>query len=203
MPTFIKICGLRTPRAVAAACAAGADAVGFVFADSPRRVTPAEARVLCADLPSGVLRVAVMRHPSAQEWAAVQAEFAPDWLQTDAEDFAGLDLHEDIAPLPVYRDTPALDESAAMAAPRLLFEAAASGSGQQADWGRAGRLARGTELMLAGGLKPDNVASALRTARPWGVDVSSGVESAPGEKDEQRIAAFVRAVRDEELRRAN
>src|SRR5690606_32055583 len=89
---FVKICGITTPAALDAAVRAGADAVGFVFAESPRRIAPAAARRLCAGLPPSVIRVAVMRAPSAAEWAEVAAEFAPDWLQADAEALARLDL---------------------------------------------------------------------------------------------------------------
>lgn len=195
MRVFVKICGLSTPRAVAAAVEAGADAVGFVFAESPRRVTPKRARQLCMDLSPVVIRVAVMRHPAATEWQAVAEEFEPDWLQTDAADFAGLDVAERFGRLPVYRDseslTPAPDEP-------VLFEAAVSGRGALADWQRAAELTRAHKLVLAGGLTPDNVGEAIATVRPWGVDVSSGVESRRGVKDVSRIAAFLQAVREAE-----
>lgn len=102
MRVFVKICGLSTPRAVAAAVEAGADAVGFVFAESPRRVTPKRARQLCEGLSPVVIRVAVMRHPAGAEWQAVAEGFEPDWLQTDARDFAGLDVAERFGRLPVY-----------------------------------------------------------------------------------------------------
>ena len=101
---FVKICGITTERAIEAAAAAGADAVGFVFAESVRRVTPERARRLAAALPAGVLRVAVLRHPTAEEAARVLGELAPDWVQTDAEDFAELRLPEGCTALPVYRD---------------------------------------------------------------------------------------------------
>lgn len=195
MSTFVKICGLRTPEAVAAAVAAGADALGFVFADSPRRVTPAEARALCAGVPGHVLRVAVMRHPSPAEWQAVAETFAPDWLQTDAGDLPALVLPPGVRSLPVFRDRPDFDPAAAAGADLVLFEAAESGQGAAADRGRAAALARRTRVILAGGLNPDNVAEAIRAVRPHGVDVSSGVESARGIKDLGRIAAFIAAVR--------
>lgn len=194
MALFVKICGLSRPADVAAAVAAGADAVGFVFAPSPRQVSPAEAAALCAGLPPHLRRVAVMLGPAAAEWAAVRAGFGPDWLQTEVGDFAGLALGA-TARLPVYRDTAALDEAAAAREDLLLFEAAASGQGHRADWDRAARLASSTRLILAGGLNPDNVAEAVRRVRPFGVDVSSGVESRRGVKDPARIAAFVAAAR--------
>ncbi|MEO8445091.1 MAG: phosphoribosylanthranilate isomerase [Gammaproteobacteria bacterium] len=206
MRVFVKICGLSTPRAVAAAIDAGADAVGFVFAESPRRVTPKRARQLCASVPAVIIRVAVMRHPPLAEWLAVADGFEPDWLQTDAGDFSGLAVAERFGHLPVYRDTPAL--ASALAAGRLpvdgplLFEAADSGTGTRADWQRATELARGRQLVLAGGLTPENVGEAIATVRPWGVDVSSGVESKRGVKDTGRIAAFLEAVRAAEQQHA-
>jgi phosphoribosylanthranilate isomerase len=195
---FVKICGLSTPRAVSAAVIAGADAIGFVFAASPRRVTPKRARQLCGDVPPVMIRVAVMRHPPAAAWRAVMDEFEPDWLQTDAADFAGLEVPEPFGRLPVYRDTAALHTTSLPTDAPFLFEAAASGAGARANWQRAAMLADGRQLILAGGLTPDNVGEAIATVRPWGVDVSSGVESKRGVKDIGRIAAFIEAVREAE-----
>lgn len=204
MRVFVKICGLSTPRAVATAIDAGADAVGFVFAESPRQVTPKRARQLCAGLSPVVIRVAVMRHPAAAEWQAVATGFEPDWLQTDAADFDGLDVPERFGRLRVYRDSDAPKTGAALAVDEpFLFEAAVSGEGARADWRRAAGLARGRQLVLAGGLTPDNVGEAIATVRPWGVDVSSGVESKRGVKDVGRIAAFLQAVREAERAHAN
>ena len=89
---FVKICGLSTPEAVDAALCGGADALGFVFSESPRRISPDLARELCEGLRRAVIRVAVMRHPTAAAWNEVRAAFAPDWLQTDREDFDALEL---------------------------------------------------------------------------------------------------------------
>lgn len=198
MRVFVKICGLSTPRAVSAAVNAGADAIGFVFTESPRQVTPKCARQLCANVSPVIIRVAVMRHPPAADWRAVADEFKPDWLQTDADDFVGLDVAEQIGRLPVYRDTPALDAAVLPMDEPMLFEAASSGEGVRANWQRASSLAPGRQLILAGGLTPENVGEAIATVRPWGVDVSSGVESKRGVKDVGRIAAFMQAVREAE-----
>jgi phosphoribosylanthranilate isomerase len=195
MRIFVKICGLTTAQALRTAIEAGADAVGFVFAASPRRLTPPAAAALSAEAPPGILRVAVMRHPLAGEWAEVARVVRPDWLQTEAEDFNDLQLPAGVERLPVYRDLPGLDSAAVAREDRALFEAAASGTGQAPDWERARGLARKTRLVLAGGLHPGNVAEAIRRVRPWGVDVSSGVESSRGVKDPALIAAFVAAVR--------
>jgi len=196
---FVKICGINSEAAAAAALEAGADALGFVFAESPREITPERARELAADVPAGVKRVAVLRHPPRDLWQRVLDVFAPDWLQTDAEDLADIELPKNCAALPVYRD------GRAPSAPprRLLFEGVKSGSGRAADWNEARALAARCELILAGGLDAANVADAIRIVRPWGVDVSSGVESRRGEKDPRKIREFIARVRalDESARR--
>jgi len=190
---FVKICGINSVEAVAAAVAAGADALGFVFAPSPREVTPEQAKALCADVPSHVVRVAVMRHPHKEHWQRVIEVFEPSWLQTDAEDFKWITLPKSCLALPVYRDADAPADSDLP--DRLLYEGTQSGSGRVADWDEAHGLARVAEVILAGGLNADNVADAIRFVRPWGVDVSSGVERERGVKDPAKIQEFVARVR--------
>ena len=194
MRVFVKICGLRTADMVRAAIDAGADAVGFVLAESPRQVSVVQAMELSQQVPPGILRVAVLRQPSPEQWQAVVERLRPDWIQTDAADFVAVTLPDTIEALPVYRDVPALDRAAVGREDRALFEATASGVGLSPDWDRAWELARLTRLVLAGGLDPGNVAAAIRHVRPWGVDVSSGVEVG-GCKDAERIRAFVRAAK--------
>jgi phosphoribosylanthranilate isomerase len=190
---FVKICGMNSAEAVAAAVEAGADAIGFVFAPSPREVTPERAVELCAGLPAGIKRVAVMRHPEADRWRRVLEVFAPDWLQTDADDLGAIKLPAGCTALPVYRDSNAPADSDLP--DRLLFEGSHSGSGKLADWDEARGLSRVAEVILAGGLNADNVAEAIRFVKPWGVDVSSGVERARGEKDPAKIKEFVARAR--------
>jgi phosphoribosylanthranilate isomerase len=190
---WVKICGATTPDAVAGAIAAGADAVGFVFAPSVRRVTPAQAAQLAAPARGRLRCVAVMQHPQTDEVAQVLAEFRPDVLQTDLQDLAALDLPATLERLPVLR---AGREAPASLPPRAVFEGPVSGAGVAPDWAGAVALRlRGVEILLAGGLREANVDAAVRTVRPWGVDVSSGVERAPGIKDMELIARFVAAAR--------
>ena len=174
---WIKICGMTSERAVAAALAAGADAIGFVFAPSAR------GRVRC---------VAVTRHPTQAELDALLREFRPDVLQTDALDLEALRLPEALEQLAVLRS------GAPLPAPlprRLLYEGPASGSGTLSDWPAAGALAQRTQLVLAGGLDARNVAHAIAVVQPFGVDVSSGVEERPGVKNAAAIGDFVAAAR--------
>ena len=101
---FVKICGLSNELHVQVAVEAGADAVGFVFADSVRRVEPLQAARIASLVPETVKRVAVMLHPSNEEWQVVLRDFAPDVLQTDATDFESLDVPASVECWPVYRE---------------------------------------------------------------------------------------------------
>jgi len=191
---WVKVCGLRTPAGVEAAAAAGADAVGFVFHEpSPRNLSLEAARELQRAVPPGMTRVAVFLHPSQALVDAVLAEIAPDLLQTDASDLAALRLPEGLGVLPVLRSGAPLAEPLPG---RVLYESGRSGAGELADWSSAAGLSRRTQLVLAGGLHAANVADAVRTVRPFGVDVSSGVESERGVKDVKLIRRFLRAARE-------
>jgi phosphoribosylanthranilate isomerase len=193
MSCLVKICGLRHIAMVNVAVEAGADAVGFVFAESVRQVTARHAAFIAANVPEQVLRVAVMLHPSAEEWDEVQAIFCPDVLQTDAADFDRLDVPDDIARWPVIREG---EVTAEEELPKtFVYEGKTSGQGETVDWSTARKLAERAQLILAGGLSQDNVAEAIRQVGPYGVDVSSAVESAPGEKDPDLIRDFVQTVR--------
>ena len=190
---WIKICGLTTADAVAAALEAGVDAIGFVFAQSVRQVSPEQALQLAAPARGRALCVAVMRHPSQQYIDEIISAFKPDVLQTDAPDFELLKVPAQLARLPVFRGE--LNDASAALPGRLLFEGSTSGAGALADWTAAGKLARRTQLVLAGGLNPGNVAAAIQAVQPFGVDVSTGVEVRPGVKGPAEIANFVRAAR--------
>ena len=191
---FVKICGLRTEEHVQAAIAAGADAVGFVFAESVRRVDPSQAAAIANTVPDTVKKVAVMLHPSNAEWQTVLREFSPDVLQTDADDFADLDVPGTIERWPVYREGNGVTDTLFLAG-TFLYEGAKSGQGQTVDWSRAADIAKRGNMILAGGLGAANVAEAIATVRPFGVDVSSAVESAPGTKDPVLIVEFIKAAR--------
>lgn len=192
MRLWIKVCGLTTPEGVAAAVESGVDAAGFVFAESKRKVTPQRAAELARDVPKHIVRVAVMLHPSQQELDAVWSQFRPDVLQTDIEDLTSLRIPNGLTVTPVMRAGRELPRELPT---RMLFEGPVSGTGTTTDWSAAAQLALRTQLILAGGLKPANVAAAIAAARPFGVDVSSGVEAEPGLKDPAKIHEFVRNAR--------
>jgi phosphoribosylanthranilate isomerase len=210
---WVKICGLTTGEAVEAAVAAGADAVGFVFAPSKRQVTATQAVQLAQGVPRRIPRVAVMLHPTQSQLDEVWSVFRPDVLQTDVEDLEMLRVPAGLAVMPVVRGGVRLSRGippvrapfggADLGAkpdphqnyPRVLFEGPVSGVGSTSDWNSAAQLARTTQLVLAGGLNATNVADAIAAVRPFGVDVSSGVEAAPGIKDPAKIHEFVRRAR--------
>ncbi|PSC04943.1 phosphoribosylanthranilate isomerase [Alsobacter soli] len=211
MTTLVKICGLRTPETVEAALAGGADMVGLVFFPrSPRNVSIEEAKRLRAVVGDRAAVVALVVDADDALLDAIRDEVRPDLLQLH-----GRETPERVAAirertgLPVMKalgvsDAADLARAAAYApvADRLLFDAKPpqgavlpGGNGVAFDW----RLLAGLDLpkpfMLSGGLDPGNVAEALAVTRAPGVDVSSGVERAPGDKDPERIAAFIKAAR--------
>ncbi len=191
MSLLVKICGMTDEQAVNAAVRAGADAVGFVFAESPRRITPQQARSISNGLSPGVLRVAVMLHPDKDAWRDVLDVFQPDVLQTDAADFDYLEVPAHIRRWPVIRE----GDFVGMLPEQFVYEGQTSGRGETIDWDRAAALARRGRMILAGGLDAGNVGEAIARVRPFGVDISSAVESAPGRKDPRKIQDFINAVR--------
>ncbi len=198
MSIIVKICGLHDAAGVAAAVESGAGAIGFVFTDSVRRVTTRQANDASHGVSDEVQRVAVMRHPTNDEWRAVLDEFSPDVLQTDIEDFDALDVPDDVVRWPVVRENSAALEGELPDV--FVYEGANSGRGETVDWPRAAAIAKRGRMILAGGLSAGNIAAALSAVAPWGVDVSSAVESHPGRKDPELIRQFLQAVQAAETR---
>lgn len=193
MSLLVKICGATREADIVAAAEAGADAVGFVFHEASRRnLAPARAAKLSGNLPAKVLRVAVTLHPSQELVERVLDDFMPDVWQSDFEDFATILLPAGIRHWPVLRTGARAPQTLPHT---VLFDAAISGNGMQADWKAAAMLARKCLLIIGGGLNPSTVASAIEKVRPIGVDVSSGVECEAGIKDPILIREFVAAAR--------
>jgi phosphoribosylanthranilate isomerase len=214
MTLLIKICGLRTPEALDAALAAGADMVGFVFfPPSPRNVGAAAARALGERVQGRARKVALSVDASDEDLAAAVEALEPDLLQLHGQETPERVLAVRARfRLPVMKALP-IESRADLAAiaryagvaERLLFDARApreatrpGGLGRSFDWHLLENLDPGVPFMLSGGLDAGNVAEALRITRAPSIDVSSGVERAPGEKDVGKILAFVRAARDAE-----
>jgi phosphoribosylanthranilate isomerase len=212
---LIKICGLSTAETLDVALAAGADAVGFVFfPPSPRHLAYEAARKLAARVKGRAEKVALSVDADDTTLAAVVEALRPDALQLHGKESPArvADIKQRFG-LPVMKAIPVetRGDLAAIAdyvgvADRLLFDARApreatrpGGLGKAFDWRLLENLDPGIPFMLSGGLDAGNVAEALRITRARSVDVSSGVERAPGEKDPDKIRAFVRAARAAEL----
>lgn len=199
--TRIKICGLTRSEDVQFAVSCGVDAIGFVFAPSPRRISAEVAARLAVEVPPGVLRVGLFLDQGRSEIEQVLAKVPLDILQ-----FHGRETERqcDAFSLPWLKAVAMQDEYSVERAERnypgatgLLLDSHQAGqrggSGRVFDWS----LVRSAEkpLWLAGGLEESNVVQAIRAVRPYAVDVSSGVESAPGVKDAGKISRFIQAVR--------
>lgn len=207
----IKICGLSTPETLEAALAAGAEMIGLNFhPKSPRYVTPERAAELAAQTRGRTQIVALVVDYVPEQAAELARIVRPDWMQLH-----GKETPEQVAVIKAATGLPvmkALGVAAAAdldhvahyhgVADRILLDAKPpkdaaypGGHGKPFDWGLLAGLDPAFRFMLSGGLDQANVAEAIRIARPAGVDVSSGVESAPGIKDVDKIAEFVRAAR--------
>jgi phosphoribosylanthranilate isomerase len=212
MPVLIKICGLSSPEALDVALDAGADAVGFVFfPPSPRHLGFEAARGLGARVRGRAQKVA-LSVDADDDWLAASIEaLKPDMLQLHGKETPDrVVMVRTRFGLPVIKALPIAERSDltpirlyAGVADRLLFDARApreatrpGGLGKSFDWQLLQNVKPGVPFMLSGGLDPGNVAEALRITRAPGVDVSSGVERAPGDKDPDKIRAFIRAARD-------
>lgn len=212
MSLIVKICGLSTPDALDAALAAGADMVGFVFfPPSPRNISFATARALATRVQGRAKKVALTVDADDATFDAIVEALQPDLLQLHGKEpparAAALKRRFGLPVMKAIAVETAADLAAvagyANAADRLLFDARAprqatrpGGLGKAFDWHLLKHLDPGVPFMLSGGLAADNVAEALRVTAAPGVDVSSGVERAPGEKDPDKIRAFVRAARE-------
>ena len=196
MSTRIKICGLKTRESVEAAINSGADMLGFVFAKgSPRYISPGEAKQLIELIPDGIDTVAVMLNPKQREVDRVLNHIKVNYLQTDANDFDSFDIKGRTHPLKVYRDDETFDPNIMEDKPFALFEGPMSGTGNLVNQERAKIACDSKKVLLAGGLNIENITNVLTHVRPFGVDVSSGVEIERGIKSEQKIIEFIRIVR--------
>ena len=210
MALIVKICGLSTPEALDVALDAGADMVGFVFFPaSPRNVAPAPSRLLGARVRGRARKVALTVDADDELFDAIVENLQPDLLQLHGKETPsriavlrkrfGLPLMKAIA-VETKSDLAAI-KTYEPVADRLLFDARApreatrpGGLGKSFDWRLLENLDLKLPFMLSGGLDAGNVAEALRITGAPGVDVSSGVESAPGVKDPDKIRAFIRAA---------
>ena len=204
-PVRIKICGVTTPEAVREACRAGADAVGFNFyAKSSRYVSPAQALTLVPHLGPFTAGVGVFVGTPLRQACALAFQLGLRGIQSYDDTPPAENLFP-FAHVAAFRVKSAADLESiarfvqACKPAAVLVDSHVSGqmggTGHAAPWELLAGWNPGVPLILAGGLTPENVGDAIRVVRPWGVDVASGVESAPGVKDAGKMAAFVAAVR--------
>jgi phosphoribosylanthranilate isomerase len=202
--TKIKICGIKTVRDALAAMDAGADMIGFNFyPKSPRYVDPGTCRDIMAVMRKygQITYVGVFVNASAAEILATKNTCALTLVQLHGDETAEMLTALNGKAFKAFRGVPVNIEERFIreGAPALLIDAsvkgAYGGTGISADWNNAAELAKQYPILLAGGLTPENVAEAIQRVQPWGVDVASGVESAPGVKDVNKIRTFIKAVR--------
>ena len=208
MHTWIKICGTTCVEDALKSIEAGADALGFIFAPSKRRVTPEQAQAIIRKLPPEVEKIGVFMDNSAKEIAELVGHV----------ELTGIQMHGKEVPQEVYNFLPIARRNSMRTIKTVLVQQGSeitienagapgvigawlldsgAGSGRTFDW-HAARAQLGEKkgsFIIAGGLTAENVGEAMRAFRPWGVDVVSGVEREPGRKDQEKLKAFVAAVR--------
>ena len=199
-----KVCGITNPKDGAFAAESGADAIGLVFAESPRKVSVEEEREIAAALPDGVLKVGVFVNEEPEEVLRIAREVGLDYAQ----------LHGDEAPETVtflreagvkvmkalrVRDEGSLAALDGYGADLVMLDAwsekARGGTGERFDWALAKSLRGRGNIVVSGGLSPENVREAISFFEPYGVDASSSLEETPGKKDEERVRRFVSAAK--------
>lgn len=202
---YVKVCGITTPEDALAAAGSGADAVGLVFAESPRQLSVEDAREVATALPDGVLKVGVFVDEEPEEVLRIAREVGLDYAQ----------LHGDESPQTVtalreggvkvikalrVRGADSLAEMDGYEADLYLLDAwserAPGGTGERFDWEVAKSYGGRGNILVSGGLTPENVREAIRFFEPYGVDASSSLEDAPGKKNAERVRRFVSAAKE-------
>ncbi len=202
MKVFVKICGLRSQEDVEAVAEMKPDALGFVFWRKSRRsVTPADVGEWTRDVPDSIQRVGVFVDSPLSEIARAIKQARLDVVQLHGHEPPELC---ELLPVKVWKMFSLdwkRDELDGYRVDAFLIDRysdqSPGGTGQTVDWSRAREFVKSTDtpVVLAGGLTPENVREAVRTVRPWGVDVSSGVEERPGKKDLEKVRAFIQQCR--------
>jgi phosphoribosylanthranilate isomerase len=197
---FIKICGTTSVEDALLAVSLGADALGFIFAESKRQVDVATVTAIVPQLPSETIAVGVFRNESAERILEI----------VNAAGLTGVQLHGSEGPevaqalrdsiaflVQVFTaDDPRLARLDEYPIDAVLLDSPTPGSGETFDWSRIADLPQRRRAILAGGLNAANVAEAVERVRPWGVDVVSGVEASAGRKDPDALAVFIETAKD-------
>ena len=202
---YAKVCGITTPREGTFAAESGADAIGLVFAESLRRISVEEAREITAALPEGILKVGVFVNAEPAEVLRIAREVGLDYAQlhgdespedVDAVREGGLKVMKALR----VRGAESLGAIDDYGADLFLLDAwsekARGGTGERFDWALAKSLKGRGNIVVSGGLGPENVREAVRLLEPYGVDASSSLEDAPGKKNDERVRRFVSAAKE-------
>jgi phosphoribosylanthranilate isomerase len=203
--TLVKVCGITNAEDARVAAEAGADAVGLIFAESPRRVNDEEARRISLGLPESVMRVGVFVDEEPAEILRISREVGLDIAQLHGEETS-----EDVTAIRQggvkvmkalrVRDAGSLEALDRYEADLILLDAyserARGGTGQRFDWKAAKSSTGRDNIVISGGLGPENVREAIEFFEPYGVDASSSLEDGPGRKNGERVRRFVLAARD-------
>ena len=200
----VKVCGITNPEDARAAATAGAAAIGLIFAESPRKVGIEEAREVAAALPEDILKVGVFVNAKPDEVVRIAREVGLDYAQLHGdegpEDVTAV-RGDGVKVIKALRVRAAADlaEIEVYGADLYLLDAysekARGGTGTRFDWRLAKSLKGRANILISGGLGPENVRDAVSYFEPWGVDASSSLESAPGKKDRDRVRRFVFAAK--------
>jgi phosphoribosylanthranilate isomerase len=196
---WVKICGITSEEDALIAVAMGADAVGFMFAPSPREMSPSAVGSIVKRLPPEVLTVGVFRNETPKRVVEIVnragLKAAQMHGQESREDCGYVSVRVPLVIKAFAAGDPRIARAGEYGAGIILLDAPSPGSGKVFDWRLAEGAPRSRRLVLAGGLDASNVAEAILTVHPWGVDASTGVEMSPGKKDASKIRAFVQAAR--------
>lgn len=195
---FVKIEGITSEEDALLAIAMGADALGFVFAPSPRQIAPGRVADIVKRLPAEILTIGVFRDEAAQRVVDIVGHAGLKGAQLHGHESAEVTkwVGERVWTVKAFAaGDPAIADGASYGVQAIIIDAPSPGSGQVFDWKLADGAPPGVPLILAGGLSPDNVADAIKAVRPWGVDVCTGVEASPGKKDPRKLRAFIAAAR--------
>ena len=196
---FIKICGITNEQDALLAVALGADALGFVFAPSPRQVAPSKVREIVRRLPSEIVTVGVFRDELPKRINDIMQEAHLQGAQLHGHE--SLLITSEVSNVvrfsikAVVAGSPDAARANDFVCDAILVDGLSPGSGEVFDWSLMNEIPLGLRLILSGGLNPENVAEGIDRVRPWGVDVSSGVEKSHGLKDPVKMRQFIANAR--------